>query len=115
MIIIFVGAVLDEQDSTGKTALLISTGEGRERTTEYLIKNGCDIHKRDKLGQSALYLAVASSNVSISSSENIRKLLRAGKSQETYKALVVWDTLNLEIFISSPFKIFKLHVKYLTV
>lgn len=77
-LIIFKGAVLDEQDSTGKTALLISTAEGRERTTEYLIKNGCDIHKRDKLGQSALYLAVVSSNVS--SSENIRKLLRAGKS-----------------------------------
>lgn len=51
-LIIFKGAVLDEQDSTGKTALLISTGEGRERTTEYLIKNGCDIHKRDKLAWS---------------------------------------------------------------
>ncbi|XP_022326911.2 transient receptor potential cation channel subfamily A member 1-like [Crassostrea virginica] len=74
------GALLDEQDSTGKTALLISTAEGRERTTDYLIKNGCDINKRDKLGQSALYLAMVSSN--LSSSENIRKLLRAGYTLE---------------------------------
>ncbi|XP_062602111.1 serine/threonine-protein phosphatase 6 regulatory ankyrin repeat subunit C-like [Saccostrea cucullata] len=70
------GALLDEQDSTGKTALLIAFGEGRERTIEYLIKNGCDINKRDKLGQSALYLGMFSS--SEASSENIRKLLRAG-------------------------------------
>ncbi|XP_048778768.1 uveal autoantigen with coiled-coil domains and ankyrin repeats-like [Ostrea edulis] len=74
------GAALDEQDSTGKTALLISFGEGRERTTEYLIKNGCDVNKRDKLGQSALYLGIVSS--SVTSSENIRKLLRAGYSLE---------------------------------
>jgi ankyrin repeat protein len=70
------GAALDEQDSTGKTALLISFAEGRERTTDYLIKNGCNVNKRDKLGQSALYLGIVSST--ITSSENIRKLLRAG-------------------------------------
>ena len=70
------GASLDEEDFTGKTALLISISEGRERTTEYLIKNGCDVNKSDKLGQSALYLAIVSAN--IASSENIKRIMRAG-------------------------------------
>lgn len=69
---------MDAADSTGKTAFLIGMSEGREKTTEYLMKVGCDINKIDRLGQTALYLGVISPNSARRNSEIIKKMLKSG-------------------------------------
>ena len=67
---------MDEQDSTGKTAILIALADGRDKCTEFIIRNGCDVNVVDKLGQSALFLALSSHHTA--SPCNIRRLLKSG-------------------------------------
>ncbi|XP_033728389.1 ankycorbin-like [Pecten maximus] len=90
------GGHIDELDSTGKTAFMIAMADGRERTSEYLIKNGCDINIVDKLGQSALYLAFTSTQGM--STDNIRRLLKAGYITEKDRVWLAKAGMELNAF-----------------
>ena len=58
--ILFSGANPDAADGSGSTALLIALRESSHVTVDCLLKHGCDVSVTDKLGHSALYIAIHS-------------------------------------------------------
>lgn len=92
---------MDAEDSTGKTAFLIGMSEGRAKTTEYLMKVGCDINKIDRLGQTALYLGVISPNSARQNSEIIKKMLKSGIIHIIMKLWLYVPRLHITILLLS--------------
>lgn len=80
---------------------MIAMADGRERTSEYLIKNGCDVNIVDKLGQSALYLAFTSTHGM--STENIRRLLKVGYITEKDRPWLAKAGMELNAFQQKNF------------
>lgn len=57
-ILLEIGADVNIENKDNETALHIATIIGREEIVELLIKNGCELNRRDKNGKSALDAAI---------------------------------------------------------
>ncbi|KAK7196979.1 Ankyrin repeats (many copies)/Ankyrin repeats (3 copies)/Ankyrin repeat [Novymonas esmeraldas] len=58
-------AVIDAEDATGQTALLLAAGRGHTAIVRFLVEHGADLMRQNGRGQSALHRAVNRGNVEL--------------------------------------------------